>query len=145
MGFINQLITGGHHPVVDNLNENCIIRIHPADSLEPTVMGRMRAEDRAFLSNLFVTEAGIIFVSDLESSKVFALHPGRPTFTEVWKCPGGLYPQGLLVHDRSLYVSMDNSNFNSMVGKVYEIMLPPDVFPKLGWRARWRSRKLNLS
>ena len=64
----------------------------------------MRAEDPAFLSNLFVTEAGIIFVSDLEERKVFALHPGSPTFTEVWKCPGGLYPQGLLVHERSLYV-----------------------------------------
>ena len=81
--------------LVDNLNENCIIRIDPADSLEPTVMGRMRAEDRAFLSNLLVTEAGIIFVSDLESSKVFALHPGSPTFTEVWKCPGGLYPRAV--------------------------------------------------
>ena len=129
--------------LVDNLNENRIIRIDPADSLEPTVVGRMRAEDRAFLSNLFVTEAGIIFVSDLESRKVFALHPGSPTFTEVWKCPGGLYPRGLLVHDRSLYVSMDKPDGNSFVGKVYEIMLPPDVFPKLGWRARWRSRKLN--
>ena len=131
--------------LVDNLNENRIIGIDPADSLEPIVVGRMRAEDPAFLSNLFVTEAGIISVSDLEKRKVFALHPGSPTFTEVWKCPGGLYPQGLLVHERSLYVSMDKPDRNSMVGKVYEIMLPPDVFPKLGWRARWRSRKLNLS
>ena len=131
--------------LVDNLNENRILRIDSADSLEPTVVGRMRAEDQAFLSNLFVTEAGIIFVSDLESRKVFALHPGSPTFTEVWKCPGGLYPRGLLVHDRSLYVSMDKPDGKSFVGKVYEIMLPPDVLPKLGWRARWRSRKLNLS
>ena len=139
--------------LVDNLNENRILRIDPADSLEPTVVGQMRAEDRAFLSNLVVTEAGIIFVSDLESRKVFALHPGSPTFTEVWKCPGGLYPRGLLVHDRSLYVSMDKPDVSmdkpdviSIVGKVYEIMLPPDVFPTLGWRAaRWRSRNLNLS
>ena len=55
-------LSGGY----SNLNENRIIGIDPADSLEPIVVGRMRAEDPAFLSNLFVTEAGIIFVSDLE-------------------------------------------------------------------------------
>jgi hypothetical protein len=60
--------------------------------------------------DLFVTEAGKINVSDLKNSKILASHPSSTTFTEVLRCPSPFRPHGLLVHDRSLYVSMVGAN-----------------------------------
>jgi hypothetical protein len=113
----------------DNLNENHrILCINPGESLEPVVVGQIQTEGRSFLTDLFVTESGAIYVSDTGQRKVLALHPRSTTFTEVLKCPDGLLPVALFVQDRSLYVSMVTLEVNGQrSGKVYEYVLPPDL------------------
>eukprot|EP00435_Cladocopium_sp_Y103_P059730 s674_g21.t1 len=114
--------------LVDILNENHrILRINPAESLEPVVVGRIPSP--AFLSDLFVTDGGTIYVAEPYQSKVFVFHPSSPTFRGVLKCPDGLQPVALLVQDRSLYVSMLTPRVNEepKSGKLYEYVLPPDL------------------
>eukprot|EP00435_Cladocopium_sp_Y103_P048210 s674_g14.t1 len=117
----------------DTLNGNRrILRINPAESLEPVVVGQIPTEGQSFLNDMFVTDGGTIYVAECHQRKVFAFHPGSPTFTEVLKCPDGLAPTALLVHDRSLYVStlvqtLAGAVDAPKVGAVYEYVLPPDL------------------
>eukprot|EP00435_Cladocopium_sp_Y103_P060519 s674_g22.t1 len=100
--------------LLDVLNENNrILCINPAESLEPVVVGQIATEGRSFPTDLFVTDSQTIYVAD--SATIYALHPGSPTFTDVLKCPDGFFPVALLVQDRSLYVSMLES-LNALVG-----------------------------
>ena len=113
---------------LENVNENKrILCINPAESLEPVVVGQIPTEGRSFLTDLFVTDGGTIYVADVLQRKVFAFHPSSPTFTEVLQCPDGLHPVALLVQDRSLYVSMVTSQVAEISGKLYEYLLPPDL------------------
>ena len=115
----------------DNLNENRrILCINPAESLEPVVVGQIPTEGQAFLTDLFVTDSGTIYVADKVQRKVLAFHLSRPTFTEVLQCPDGLCPLVLLIHDRSLYVSMVVPGPDRQIpdtGKVCEYLLPPEL------------------
>ena len=117
--------------LLDNLNNNCrILRINPIESLEPFVVGQIPIEGPSFLTDLFVTDGGTIYVAEKYQGTVFACvcHPSGPTFTEVLKCPDGLLPAALLVQDRSLYVSMVTpQGYGQRSGKVYEYVLPPDL------------------
>ena len=115
---------------MDNLNNNRrILCINPAESLEPVVVGQIPTEGRSFLTDLFVTDGGTIYVADWDQRKVLAFHPDSPTFTEVLQCPDGFHPVALLVQDRSLYVSMVTPQVNGepWTGKVYEYLLPPEL------------------
>ena len=117
--------------LLDNLNNNRrILCINPAESLEPVVVGQMPTED-SFLTDLFVTDGGTIYVADDYQRKVLAFHPSSETFTEVLQCPDGLYPAALLVQDKSLYVSMVAPQVNgepwTWTGKVDEYLLPPEL------------------
>ena len=114
---------------VDNLNLNPrILCINAAESLEPVVVAQIPAEGRAFLQDLFVSEGGTIYVADGVQGKVLAFHLSRPTFTEVLQCPD--HPVALLIHDRSLYVSMcvprSDGQFPD-TGKVCEYSFPPEL------------------
>ena len=115
----------------DNLNENRrILCINPAESLEPVVVAQIPAEGGSFLQDLFVTEGGTIYVADVAQRKVLAFRLSRPTFTEVLQCPDGFRPLALLLHDRSLYVSMHTSRLDGQIpdtGKVCEYLLPPEL------------------
>jgi hypothetical protein len=115
--------------LLDNLNENRrILCINPAESLEPVVVGQIPTEGDSFLTDLFVSESGAIYVAEIHQRKVFALHPSSTTFTEVLKCPDGLQPVALLVQDRSLYVSMMTPQVNGARSlKLYEYLLPPEL------------------
>ena len=117
---------------IDNLNNNGrILCINPAESLEPVVVGQIPTEDRSFLTDLFVTDGGTIYVAECLQKRVFACvcHPSGPTFTEVLQCPDGCHPWALLVQDRSLYVGMVTPQVNGepWTGKVYEYLLPPEL------------------
>ena len=111
------------------LNEHRrILCINPAESLEPVVVGQIPTEGWSFLTDLFVTDGGTIYVADFIQRKVFAFHPSSPTFTDVLQCPDGLQPWALLVQDRSLYVSMVTPQVNGeRSGKLYEYLLPPEL------------------
>ena len=116
--------------LLDTLNENRrILCINPAESLEPVVVAQIPTEGQSFLTDLFATDSGTIYVSEQLQRKVFAFHPGSPTFTEVLQFPDGLHPVALLVQDRSLYVSMATPQVNGglWTGKVYEYLLPPEL------------------
>ena len=116
--------------LLDNLNNNRrILCINPAESLEPVVVGQIPTEGRSFLTDLFVTDGGTIYVADWDQRKVLAFHPDSPTFTEVLQCPDGFQPVALLVQDRSLYVSMVTPQVNAepWTGKVCEYLLPPEL------------------
>eukprot|EP00435_Cladocopium_sp_Y103_P053807 s521_g17.t1 len=120
--------------LLDNLNENQrILCINPAESLEPVVVGQIPAEGWSFLQDLFVTSCGTIYVADWHQGEVLAFHPSSATFIEVLQCPDGLNPLALLVQDRSLYVSMVTREslaqglYAPKVGAVYEYPLPPQL------------------
>ena len=116
--------------LLDNLTERPhILCINPAESLEPVVVGQIPAEGGSFLTDLFVTVGGTIYVADSRQRKVFALHPSSATFTEVLQCPDGLHPVALLVQDRSLYVAMLAPNVDRVPrsGRVYAYLLPPEL------------------
>ena len=116
--------------LLDNLNgSKRILCINPAESLEPVVVGQIPTEGRSFVTGLFVTDGGAIYVADCDQRKVLAFHPSSPTLTEVLQCPDGLDPVALLVQDRSLYVSMVTPQVNGepWTGKVYEYLLPPEL------------------
>jgi hypothetical protein len=101
-----------------------IIRISPAESFKPVVVGQVPAEQR--IGNFFGTDGGTIYVANCRRRKVFAVHPGRETFTEVLECPGDLRPSAVLVQDRSLYVSMA-SMARSQAEGLYEYVMPSEL------------------
>ena len=109
---------------IDNLNNSRILCINPAESLERVVVAHIPTEGQSFLTDLFVTDGGTIYVADSRQRKVLAFHPGSPTFTEVLQCPDGFRPCGLLVQDRSLYVSIREPTRG---GRVCEYLLPPEL------------------
>ena len=115
--------------LLDNLNNNRrILCINPAESLEPVVVGQIPTEGDSFLTDLFVTDGGTIYVAAPDQRKVLAFHPSSATFTEVLQCPDGLEPVALLAQDRSLYVGMVTPQVNGeRSGKLYEYLLPPDL------------------
>ena len=106
-----------------------IIRISPAESFKPVVVGQVPAEQR--IGNFFGTDGGTIYVANCRRRKVFAVHPGRETFTEVLECPGDLRPSAVLVQDRSLYVSMA-SMARSQAEGLYEYVMPSELH--LEWK-----------
>lgn len=111
-----------------NQNQNHrILRISPVESLKPVVVGQL--QHSSFLTSLFASERGTIYVAEQHQRKVFALHPGSPTFTEVLQGPEGSHPVALLVQDRSLYVSMVAPRVDGVArsGRVYEYLLPPEL------------------
>ena len=117
--------------LLDNLNNNRrILCINPAESLEPVVVGQIPTEGRSFLTDLFVTDGGTIYVAAGDQRKVLAFHPSSPTFTEVLQCPDGFHPFALLVQDRSLYVNMLARRLDAQspdTGGLYEYWLPPEL------------------
>ena len=115
--------------LLDNSTENRRIwRINPAESLEPVVVVEI-PEGRSFLSDLYVTESGTIYLADNGRGNVLAFHPSSETFTEVLRCPDGSPPVALFVQDRSLYVAMLVPRLNGVPrsGRVYEYVLPPEL------------------
>ena len=94
-----------------------------------SVVAQIPTEGQSFLTDLFVTDGGTIYVADWHQRKVFALHPSGPTFTEVLQCPDGFQPAALLFQDRSLYVGMlmQTVDGETLTGKVYEYLLPPEL------------------
>ena len=107
--------------VLDNQNKR-ILRLNPAESFKPVVVGQVPTEHRPDLWDFFETEGGTIYVADFRQRKVLAIRPGDATFTEVLECPGGLRPTAVLVRDRSLYVSMMGADTG-----LYEYKLPPEL------------------
>ena len=110
--------------VLDNEHHR-VLRIDPAESFEPVVVGQVPAEHKPELLNFFGTDGGTIYVADNHQRKVLAIHPGDTTFTEVLECPGGSKPYAVLVRDRSLYVSMWGSDQG--IQGLYEYLLPPEL------------------
>ena len=103
-------------------------------SLEPVVVGELDLEGYHYMSDLFVTDGGTIYVAvGDEAGGVFAFHPSSPTFTKVVQFPDGCEPVALLVHDRSLYVStlqrvgVGGPLGEPVTGRVYEYLLPPEL------------------
>ena len=117
--------------LLDNLNNNRrILCINPAEALEPVVVGQIPTEGRSFLTDLFVTDGGTIYVAAGDQRKVLAFHPSSPTFTDVLQRPDGLHALALLVHDRSLYVNMLARRLDAQspdTGGLYEYWLPPEL------------------
>ena len=114
----------------DYLNFNPrILCINPAESLEPVVVGQIQTEGPSVRMDLFVTDCGTIYVTELIQRKVLAFHPSSQTFTEVLQCPDGFQPSALLVQDRSLYVGMlmQTVDGETWTGKVCEYLLPPEL------------------
>ena len=113
------------------LNEHRrILCINPAESLEPVVVAQTPTEGRSFLTDLFVTDGGTIYVAAGDQRQVLAFHPSSPTFTEVLQCPDGFHPFALLVQDRSLYVNMLARRLDAQspdTGGLYEYWLPPEL------------------
>ena len=117
--------------ILDNENSR-ILRLNPADSFEPVVIGEVPEEHEPDLSNFFITEGGTIYVTDFHQRKVLAIRPGDEDFTDVLKCPGTLRPTAVLVQDRSLYVSMSPRRDSQRTGGLYEYELPPEL--QLEWK-----------
>ena len=107
--------------ILDNIKHR-ILRFNPAASFE-AVVGQVPAEPRIDLWEMFVTEAGTIYVADYGRRKVLTIRPGDTTFMEVLECPGTLRPTAVLVQDRSLYVSMSGRQ----EGGLYEYVLPLEL------------------
>ena len=108
-------------------NSNRVLRIDPAKSFEPVVVGQVPAEHQPDLWDLFVTEGGTVYVADHDQRKVLAIRPGDATFTEVLECPGELCPTAVLVQNRSLYVSMFTWDTGVRIGGLYKYKLPPEL------------------
>ena len=121
--------------ISDNFEGNRrILCINPAVSLEPVVVGELDLEGYHYMSDLFVTDGGTIYVAvGDEAGGVFAFHPSSPTFTKVVQFPDGCEPVALLVHDRSLYVStlqrvgVGGPLGEPVTGRVYKYLLPPEL------------------
>ena len=58
-----------------------ILRMNPAESLKPVLVGQ--TDHYSNLQNLFVTEAGTIYVADWPTQRVLAFCPGYTAPTEV--------------------------------------------------------------
>ena len=104
-----------------------ILRIDPAESLKPSVVGEVPIEQHPDLWSLFVTEAGTIYVADHCQGKVLAFRPGNICPTEVLQCPDDLLPMAVLVHGRSMYVGMVDDRDSPSTGGIYEYALPPEL------------------
>ena len=109
-----------------------VLRFNPAESLEPVVVGQVPAADAGQPGrkadapySLFVAEDEKIYVGEYHAGKVLAFHPGDTTPSEVLQCPDAMRPIGLVVHHRSLYVSMVEDLASPTAGGVYEHLLPP--------------------
>ena len=62
--------------LLDTLNENRrILCINPAESLEPVVVAQIPTEGQSFLTDLFATDSGTIYVSDSATKKGVCLPP----------------------------------------------------------------------
>ena len=98
---------------------NRILRINPADSLKPDVVGRIPTDGRPHpdsnLQDQFVIEGGTIYVADAGQRKVWAFHPGGATFTEVLQTPDPFCPVALLLRDRP---SAGAGGFHERMGHV---------------------------
>ncbi|CAE6942864.1 KLHL24 [Symbiodinium natans] len=117
--------------ITDNLKGwTRVFRFNRAESLEPVVVGEgpwLGAGQSLGPWGLFVAEDETIYVGEHHSRKVLAFHPGNTAPSEVLVCPDALRPVGLVVHHRSLYVSMvDDIDFPT-AGGVYEHLLPPEL------------------
>ena len=104
-----------------------ILRIDPAESLKPAVVGEILDEHDPDLWSLFVTEAGTIYVADHGQSKVLAFRSGSTRPIEVLQCPDDLLPLAMLVHGTSMYVSMADDVDSPSTGGIYEYALPPEL------------------
>ena len=118
--------------IIDRPNHR-ILRVNPAESLKPVVVGEVPVEHKLDLWDLFVTEGGTVYVAEQNQRKVLAFRPGCTTYTEVLQCPGALKPIALLVQGKSLYVSTEGhppdplSGFPAVPEGVYEFLLPPEL------------------
>eukprot|EP00435_Cladocopium_sp_Y103_P061562 s2990_g23.t1 len=117
--------------VNDDHDIHRILRINPAESLKPVVVGQVPSEQN--LWDLFVTEAGTIYLLDHGERKVLAFRPGNTYPIEVLQCLDDLSPVAVCVHDSSMYLSVDDSYFEDDVffeptrGGIYEYALPPEL------------------
>ena len=100
-----------------------VLRVNPAESLEPVVVGQILESN---VESLFVTEDGTIYAADSKKQKVLAFRPGDPSPSEVLQCPDPLRPTSVVVHDRSIYVSMVDPSI-PIAGGVYEYLLPAEL------------------
>ena len=98
--------------------EDRILRVNPAESLEPVVVGQT-PESRP--QSLFVTEDGTIYTADCKRQKVLAFRPGDPSPSEVLQCPDPLRPTSVVVYDRSIYVSMVDDFDEPTTGGIYNL------------------------
>ena len=115
---------------VDDDNDiHRILRINPAESLKPVVVGQVPSQQHPDLWNLFVTEAGTIYVLDQSERKVLAFRPGNTQAIEVLQCPDDMIPTALWLHNSSMYLSMDDSDQVDPPsrGGIYEYALPPEL------------------
>ena len=110
--------------VIYLLEKNRILRIDPAESLRPAVVGEILDEHDPDLWNLFVTEAGTIYVVDHGQRNVVAFRPGNTHPIPVVQCPDDLLPLAVLVHGTSMYVSMADDVNSPKTGGIYEYALP---------------------
>ena len=62
------------------MNNRRILCINPAESLEPVVVAQIPTDGRSFLTDLFVTDGGTIYVSELIPKKGVGLPPKQPNF-----------------------------------------------------------------
>ena len=108
-----------------------ILRINPAESVEPVVVGRLKvgddpdAEESSFLSCLFVTGDETIYLATSgEITKVFTFYPGDTTAIEILESLYGPLVD-LHVWDRSLYVVVEDMDKEAHL--FYEYALPPKL------------------
>ena len=101
------------------------LRFDPAESFKPVVVGQLSTERRPGLWAFFVTEGGTIYVPDTAEDMVLVIRPGEADCTEVLACQGGLSPFAVLVHDRSLYISM--SDEDSTEGGLFQCAFPAEL------------------
>eukprot|EP00435_Cladocopium_sp_Y103_P053451 s126_g17.t1 len=111
--------------ILDHKNDR-ILRLNPAESFKPVLVGQVPAEHEPNLWDLFVTDGETIYVADYYQRKVLAIRPGDATFTEVLECPDELRPTAVLVQDGSLYVSMQDED-DCRGGGLYEYVGLPHL------------------
>eukprot|EP00435_Cladocopium_sp_Y103_P051588 s124_g16.t1 len=104
-----------------------ILRINPDEALKPVVVGQIPFEHNQVCWNLFVAESGTMYVVDTGQRKVLAFRPGTTHHTDVLQCSDHLFPNEVLVQDRSLYVAMLDQWRQPSAGGIYEFVLPPEL------------------
>jgi len=101
-----------------------ILRFNPTESFKPVVVGQVPIEHQPDLWDIFVTEGGTLYIADAGQDKVLVIRPGEADCTEVFES-GGLSPVAVLIHDRSLYVSMCDDYGTE--GGLMECVFPPEL------------------